>query len=662
MGVDGETIDLADNATVYRAQVGAPGEIVRHYRIEGSTFGVSGPTSDSTVTIGHRVEDRAAEIAALLPVRVTFEPIYKQHRVGDSADREFPVSLSLSVGVVIGVLALFLGWRAAFVVGGLLLTLTFLFMALFDIKVERISLGALIIAKGTQGDNAILVAEGMQAQLRMGCEAAEAADEVSWRIQIPFLGATVIGVVAFAGIGLSSHGFGEFLFSLFAVLFIALSLSWLTSVTVTPLLASYVLKVEERGARPDPYVTPFLRAFVSVVRLVLKLRWLVLASLLGGPLLVSGCSKWWRNCFFRPPIRRCSISTKRLDREPGSTRLWLTARDDVIEYTTNVGQSLTRFLLTYTPEDPNPSYGQIVIRASAYEAIPAVRDDLAVFAQRALPWAESRVEQIIYDPPVSADVEVRLSGPDPDVLRALADEAEAIFRNETALLQTERFDWREPCASWIGRSRLSSEIHGRKSRPLPPVLDQVIQSPVTAHSTSLKDVIDGFEVIPRDTLMLRRERMPTIIVQGFAVPGVLLLQAIAEVGSAIEVIALSPGHSREWGSEQESAGNAMASLGKQMPSSIGITLLITLLLIGKRRRAAATTILEMAPLLFDVVFASIVVTIMSGLGFASVLTLSGISAHYHTYIRKERRAEKLNAKMDSFDAETWTGVRPFTRK
>lgn len=137
-------------------------------------------------------------------------------------------------------------------------------------------------------------------------------------------------------------------------------------------------------------------------------------------------------------------------------------------------------------------------------------------------------------------------------------------------------------------------------------------------------------MIPRDTFVLRRERMPTISVQGFAVPGVLPLQAIAEVGSAIEVIASSPGHSREWGGEQESAGEAMASLGKQMPLSFAIMLLITLLLVGKPRRAAATTILGMAPLLFDVVFASIVVKIMSGLGFASVLTLIGIPALYHT--------------------------------
>lgn len=120
------------------------------------------------MTIGHRVEDRAAEIAALLPVRVTFEPIYEQHRVGNNADREIPVSLSLSAGVVIGVLALVFGWRAAIGVGGLLLTLTFLFTALFDIKVERISLGALIAATGMLVDSTIFVAEGMQVQLRKG--------------------------------------------------------------------------------------------------------------------------------------------------------------------------------------------------------------------------------------------------------------------------------------------------------------------------------------------------------------------------------------------------------------------------------------------------------------------------------------------------------------
>ena len=121
---------------------------------------------------------------------------------------------------------------------------------------------------------------------------------------------------------------------------------------------------------------------------------------------------------------------------------WLAARPDVAAVTATMGQGVSRFVLTYTPAKPAPTYGQLAIRARDVDAIPALRDDLAAFARDALPWAETRVPQIIYSPPVGADVEVRLSGPDPNVLRALAGDALCVLE-AAPLLQTPRIDWRE---------------------------------------------------------------------------------------------------------------------------------------------------------------------------------------------------------------------------
>ncbi|MEO0720257.1 MAG: efflux RND transporter permease subunit, partial [Pseudomonadota bacterium] len=244
-GVNGQIVSLIDIAALSRGRVEEPAQIVRHDGIEAFTLGVAGLLSENIVDVGARVEARLAEASALLPVGVEVKPIYQQHRVVGEANDSFIVSLALSVGVVIGVLALFMGWRAAVVVGGsLLLTVTgtFVFMAVFDIKVERISLGALIIAMGMLVDNAIVMAEGMQVRMRRGMRAADAAAEAARRTQWPLLGATVIGVMAFTGIGLSPDATGEFLFSLFAVMAISLMLSWGLAVTVTPLLGAYLFK------------------------------------------------------------------------------------------------------------------------------------------------------------------------------------------------------------------------------------------------------------------------------------------------------------------------------------------------------------------------------------------------------------------------------------
>ncbi len=770
-GFEGEVLNLLDVADVRRERVDDPLHIVRHNGVEAFTLGVAGLTSANIVTVGEAVEQRLAELAPLLPVGVTIAPIYEQHRVVETANLEVLKGLGLSLSIVIAVLALFMGWRAALVVGATLLltiSLTFLFMAIFDIKVERISLGALIIAMGMLVDNAIVVAEAMQVEMRRGRRAVDAAAEAARKTQLPLLGATVIGVMAFAGIGLSPDSSGEFLFSLFAVIGISLMLSWLLAVTVTPLLASYIFKVGGLNEGADPYDNRFFRGYAALVRGALRRRRLVIAGLVGGTVACIGAFGMVTQQFFPPantPLFYLNYkaaqgtSINETSADLAVIENWLLQRDDVEAVTATAGRSLTRFLLTYQPEDPEPSYGELVIRAKTFEAIPALRDDLAAFARTAVPWAQTRVEQIIYGPPVNADVEVRLSGPDPDVLRSLADQAQRIFETSSAVLQAEQTNWsaRELVtrpiyatdrgqALGIERADVAQAIalatdgiragtFRERDRLIPIVvrsprsemtadgqlLDQIIHSPATDEYTTLDQAIDGFEVISRDTAIERRNRAPTISVQAFTVPGVLPPAAFVEVCPLIEAMALPPGYRMEWGGEFESAGEAQVSLGRQMPLSFGIMLLITILLFGKLRQtaviwtivpmavngvalgllltglpfsftamlgllslsgmliknaivlveeidaqkseaglpqseaivaasvsrlrpvllAAATTILGMIPLLFDVFFASMAVTIMAGLGFASLLTLVGVPVFYQTYLRKERRAEEL---------------------
>ncbi|WP_424973150.1 efflux RND transporter permease subunit [Dinoroseobacter sp. S76] len=769
-GFKGEVFNLTDVATVFRDRVDAPRQIIRQNGQEAFTIGVAGLTSENIVAVGQRVEARLAEIAPLLPAGVTLEPIYEQHRVVSEANASFMVSLAMSVGVVIAVLALFMGWRAAVVVGGslfLTVTFTFLFMFFFDIKVERISLGALIIAMGMLVDNAIVVAEGMQVQMRQGKSAKDAAEEATRRTQIPLLGATVIGIMAFAGIGLSPDSSGEFLFTLFAVIGISLLLSWLLAVTVTPLLGSYLFKTDSQGADTNPYDTAFFRSYGALVKGALRFRWLVIVGLVGSTVGGVAAMGLVKQQFFPPattPLVYLEYkSAQGTSIQAASDDLailedWLMEHPMVEAVTTTIGASMTRFLLTYTPAEPDPSYGQLVIRVFDTQDIPALRDALSAYAARALPWAELRVEQIIYGPPTGADVELRLSGPDPDVLRSLADTARTIFETGTQKLILERVNWREPeltsrpiyaaeraRALGISRSDLSQALAlatdgqrvgtFRENDRLVPIflrtpraeqqtsaylLDQLVYSETAGAYTTLGQVIDGFEAVTRNTLIHRRDRVPTISVQATALPGVLPPEAFVEIRAAIEAMPLPPGYRMDWGGEFESATNAQMSLGKQMPLAFGSMLLITVLLFGKLRQtaviwtvvpmaitgvglgllstglpfsftallgllslsgmliknaivlveeidtkkdeerlpqsqaiveasisrlrpvilAAATTILGMVPLLSDTFFASMAVAIMAGLGFASVLTLIGVPALYHTYFRAERRAEQ----------------------
>ncbi|MEM1428530.1 MAG: efflux RND transporter permease subunit [Pseudomonadota bacterium] len=769
-GVQGEVLNLTDFSAVYRARVDQPDQIIRHNGEEGFTLGIAGLTSANIVTVGQAIEEKLAALEGVLPLGVALSPIYEQHRVVDAANAESLQSVLVSVGIVIGVLALFMGWRSGVVVGvSLLLTVsfTFFFMNLFDIKVERISLGALIIAMGMLVDNAIVVAEGMQVEMRKGRKAKEAAAEVARKTQFPLLGATVIGILAFAGIGLSPDSSGEFLFSLFAVIGISLMLSWLLAVTVTPLFASYVFKVGGLAEGKDPYDTLFFRMYGGLVRGALSVRWLVIPALVG---ITVGCM-WAMSLVtqqFFPPANTPlfylnyqaaqGTSIHETAEDLAIVEAWLAERSDVLAYTTSAGGPFSRYTLTYTPADSDPAYGQIIIRARSFQAIDTLRAELDAFALEALPWAEVRTQQIIYGPPVGADVEVRISGPDPDTLRALADEAQLVFETATENLLTERIDWRErelivqpifatERAQALGVTRqdvsrsiaiatdgLRAGLFREQDRLIPILvrtpraeqtadgllLDQKVFSRATEDYVPLEQVIDGFDVEVRDTLIERRNRVPTISVQSFTPAGVMPATAFGEVRDQIEAMDVPPGYTIEWGGEYESATAAQISLARQMPLAFGAMLLLTILVFGKLRQtfviwtvvpmavngvalgllltdlpfsfvallgllslkgmlikngivlideidaqknehgklqseaivyasktrlrpvvlASGTTILGLLPLVADPFFASMAVSIMAGLGFATVLTLIGVPVLYHTYLRRERRAEQ----------------------
>ncbi|CAN0518946.1 unnamed protein product, partial [Scytosiphon promiscuus] len=179
----------------------------------------------------------------------------EQHKVVDEAVSSFLVGLGQSVAIVIGALMLTMGWRAGLVVGatlGLTVFSTLFFMSVFGIEMERISLGALIIAMGMLVDNAIVIAEGMLIGMARGKSAEDAAADTETATGFPLLGATVIGIMAFSGIGLSPDATGEFLFSLFAVIAISLLMSWILAVTVTPYLGKLLLTAPKDTSK-DPY-------------------------------------------------------------------------------------------------------------------------------------------------------------------------------------------------------------------------------------------------------------------------------------------------------------------------------------------------------------------------------------------------------------------------
>ena len=744
-----------DIATVRRHEVEQPDNIIRQNGVRAFTIGISALTDRNVVAVGEAVEARLAELAALLPEGTELLPIYEQHKVVDEAVANFLFGLMQSVIIVVGALMLTMGWRAGLVVGstlGLTVMGTVFFMAVFGIEMERISLGALIIAMGMLVDNAIVIAEGMVIGMARGKSPEDAAAEAESATSIPLLGATVIGIMAFSGIGLSPDATGEFLFSLFAVIAISLLLSWVLAVTITPYLGKLLLRAP-KDTSADPYRGVIYRIYRGILHGSLRARWLVIMTIVGITVASIMAFGQVKQAFFpasNTPLFYVELQLPQgtdihvTDRAMKRLEEIIMAEPDVVAVTTLVGRGASRFMLTYNPEQADPSYGQLIVRTRTAEVIPAMAARLNRDLAEEFPNALVRTEELVFGPPAGDAVAVRFSGPDPLILRQLADEALLIYE-AAGTITNPRTNWRQrelmvvPVVDearmrltgatresvadtvQVGTSglRVAALREGDAEVPiylrLPEdqrdgidrVRDLPVWSPGAGAYVPMSNMVTDMEVQLAEALIHRRDRERTITAQGGKRAGLTADQAFRSVRADIEAMELPPGYSMEWGGEFESSQDAQASLGRQLPLGFLVMLTISILMFNKVRQplilwlvvpmsvtgmvlgllgsglpftftallgflslsgmlmknaivlveeidmrreagdadfdavvggsvsrlrpvmlAAGTTIFGMLPLLPDAFFASMAVTIMGGLAFASVLTLLAVPVLY----------------------------------
>ncbi len=630
VGSQGQVINLFDMSDVYRGRQTDPEIMIRFDGVEAFTLGIAGLATENIVEVGKRADAKLAELDADIPFGVEILPIYQQHVVVEQASNDFLVNLAMSVTIVVAVLGIFMGWRAAVVVGStLLLTVvgTLLFMSLFSIEMERISLGALIIAMGMLVDNAIVVAEGMQIAMLRGKSSRDAAEEVASKTQIPLLGATVIGIMAFAGIGLSPDATGEFLFSLFAVIGISLLLSWVLAITVTPMLGHYFFKQGKEG-EVDAYSGILFRVYGAILRWALWFRWLVVAGLVAVTVVCYAGFGLMKQQFFPNSNTPLFFVHYKLPQGTPIARTaadmavfedWLAARDDVVSVTTFVGQGATRFMLTYSAEKPNPSYGHMIIRTETLDDIPVLQADLEAFGTAQFPEGEFGTKRLVFGPGGGDPIQARFSGSDPVILRQLADEAVQRMAAASPNALRVHHDWREQelavqpiyateRAQTAGVTRediaatlqfstdgITGGVLRERDRLIPIILrrpadgdysivDQVVYSDQSEKFVPIEQMVDGFEYKSLNTLVHRRDRVLTITVGADIPPDLTAAQVHSEVRDAIEAIELPQGYKLEWGGEFEDSSEAQESLGRQLPLSLLIMVLISVLLFNAIRQ------------------------------------------------------------------------------
>jgi len=746
---------LKDVATITKGYEEFPQHFIHFNGHPALSIGISMVAGGNIVNLGSAVSKKLATIKEMLPLGVEITPIYNQPYWVDKSIKGFVINLVEAVIIVVGVLLVFMGMRSGILIGVTLLLIVFgtlTIMYFFNINLQRISLGALIIALGMLVDNALVIVDGILVRTQMGERTVDAAEKVVNQVMWPLFGATVVGILAFSGIGLSQDKTGEYIASLFHVILISLLLSWFIAITVTPMLADLFFKPQQGSTHFDPYAGKFYRGFRRAIRGVIKNRIPALFGL--GTAL--GLSLFFFSYippgFF--PDSTTPIFYVDYWREEG-TDINRTAKDikDIEKYILNIegvkqvtsfiGQGATRFMLVYTPEAPNSSYAQLAIETKDFSFFPEVEKKIRSYLITSFPNSNPKYKHIMLGPSKDGKIEVRISGPNPDLLRQLSLQIKDLMYTDMST-ESIRDNWRqrvlvsrpiysEPLArsSGISRSKLSQSLQMtfrgltvglyREKDELIPILMRLpawersninsmynlfIWSPLSNTNVPIQQVVKDFQTKWEDSRIHRRDRKRTITPSADPLnepTGVVFKR----LKNQIESIPLPLGYELAWGGEQESQSDAQIALAAKLPASFLLMILVVILLFGKVRQsliiwltvplsiigvtigllstqkpldfmallgflsltgmlikngivlidqidleinlgkeklkavidsaisrarpvsmAALTTIMGVAPLLFDPFFASMAVLIMFGLAFATLLTLFVIPVLY----------------------------------
>jgi multidrug efflux pump subunit AcrB len=631
-----ELIRIRDLGTVSEGYLEPPFTQMRFQSRPAIGISITNMSGANVVTVGKAIDRRLAELIPTLPVGIEVRRVHWMSDIVEDAVNGFLVSFAQAVVIVLVVLTVITGWRMSLIIGtALVMTIlgTFVLMAITGTDLQRMSLGALIIALGMMVDNALVVADGMAVRLQQGMDRKQAAIEAARQPAWPLLGATIIGLMAFYPIFASDDSAGEYCRTLFTVVAMSLLVSWVVSMTLTPLQCIDVLpdpKGKEAGQ--DPFSGGLYQRFRRLLELTIRYRWLTIGGTVALLLVSVGAFGFVTQLFFPDSsmekfmidfhgVEGTRIEQVAADLEKAEEKLMGDER--VKDVTAFIGAGPPRFYLPVDPESPNPSYAQLIVNVNDFREIDALIKDITPWLNQQYPNTLVSPRKYGVGPANTWPLEVRFSGPaiaDPGVLRGLADQGVSLLR-ENPLAGPIQTDWREPVtkiapqfnqerARWasitrddlaratqrafdgrmIGLYREKDDLlpiilrHTQEERRNFSSLDSLQVQPANSTTTvPLLQVADGVPVIWEDPIIGRRDRRRTIRVQASPVQGTTFPTLRAAVVGQFEAIELPPGYTMEWGSEYEDTVSAKAGLIPGIVPAVIIVLLIIVALFNAYR-------------------------------------------------------------------------------
>jgi multidrug efflux pump len=618
--INGRTLRLGDIATVTRGYLDPPETTMRYAGKPAIGLAVSMIPRGDVLRLGQDLNREMNALQSQLPLGISFARVSDQPAVVKNAVGEFMQSFLEAVAIVLLVSFASLGLRAGMVVAvtiPLVIAATFFLMRIFHIDIHRISTGALIIALGLLVDDAMIVVEMMVRKLEEGLDRMRAASFAYTATVFPMLTGTLVTASGFLPIGTAQSATGEYTFAMFAVVVMALLVSWIAAIFVTPLAGYHLLKSHE-GRSHDIFDTPFYRWLRRVIEWCLRHRKTVLTGTLCAFILGGVGMKFTEKQFF-PSSNRVEIlldlwlpegsSIRATEREAARVEAQLSRDTDISSYVTYVGNGSPRFFLSLDQQLFRPNFAQIVVLAHDIEARERVLKRMKQTFAADFPGVRARANRVPLGPPVSYPVEFRVLGSDLATVKQWGDEVARIMRQDTRLRDvhpdwgveapTLRVDVDQDSARAAGVSSadiartvrtVTDGMNVSQMREGDQLIDIVLRAPVEERrqleqidtlqipaaqggSIPLRQVAKIAYVL-EDPIIWRKDRDISLPVRADIIDGVQATDVATMLNAKLDALRakLPDGYQIEPGGELGENSGAQASINAGMPLMIAVIL------------------------------------------------------------------------------------------
>ena len=660
----GRTIRLGDIASVRRGFVDPPQPLLRVNGKPAIALAISMREGGDILQLGRDISAAMRVINRDLPIGIETTQISNQPLVVDRAIGDFTTSLYQAVLIILAVSLVMLGLRPGAVVAiaiPVTLAVVFLVMQIMGIDLQRVSLGALIIALALLVDDAMTTVDAMLRRLAKGDSIDEAASFAYNTLAAPMLIGTLITIAGFIPIGFAQSQAGEYTISLFLVVAIALIASWLVAVMFTPIIGAIILKPPAQGASDEP--GRIMRCYRSLLTTAIRLRWLTIAVTITLFVVAILGLQVINRQFFPPSDRNELIVDLQLPRsssifasEDAVKRIedkFLKKSDDVDYWSAYIGRNVIRFYLPLAILPPSDHHSQMVVLAKNLESRLRLERDLSKFLTEQFPQAITRVSPLEMGPPIGWPLQWRVVGPDLETLRSNALKLAEIVASHPGAKRVH-FDWIEPARQLrIQIDQDSARRLGLTSQALANTLSTAVSGSTV---TQLRDDIYLINVVARadardrialDTLatlqvpvpggrtaalssfatfsyeqeqpqIWRRDRVPTLSVLADVESGWLPETVVAALDEKIGTFngTLPAGYRIELGGTAETSAESQAAVFAVVP--IMIIVMLTLLMIQLKEFGQVAMVVILLPLgLIGVVAALLIFN--RPLGFVAIL-------------------------------------------